>query len=90
MNKKYFLVSFSLIISFIIIFIAVLFYFTGGTMEKVNPKIFKPEDLTKIQLEIFRNKTILFGHQSVRANIVIGLREISDSFNIIESEKSIT
>ena len=90
MRKKYFFMLTGLIICIMVLMITYISLFIGGEMEKTHLKILKPEDLTKGQLESFKNKTILFGHQSVGGNIVKGLKEISDSFNIIESEKSIS
>jgi len=87
-KKKNIIVAVSLSIS-VIVLIAI-FLFIGDEMEKTNHKIIQLSDLTKSHFERFNKKKFLFGHQSVGANIIQGLNEISDSFNIVKSEKNIT
>ncbi len=86
MKKKNF-ISASIIIVILAVLITILLFFTEGEIEMNNIAMNKPNDLTKNQLESFKNKRILFGHQSVGANIVKGLKEISDTFKIVEFEK---
>ena len=90
MKKKYFLISIGLIICIFIILVISILFFTGGGMEIIDLKILKSNDLTTSQIENFKNKKILFGHQSVGSNILKGLMEISDTFKIVKSETQLS
>jgi len=87
MKKKQLFISVGLLIVVFFILLTAIFFFVGGEMEKIDLKDLNSTELSKTQIESFKNKTILFGHQSVGANIIQGLNEISDSFNIVKSEK---
>ena len=85
LKKKYFILT-GLFICICALLLIGLFYITGGEMETIDLKVLNSNDLSKAHIESFKNKRILFGHQSVGANIIKGLNEISDTFKIVDLE----